>query len=111
MSNDEINSAEWQAEVDRLQDRIRAMGAENARLQKALDVCCVVHGHNVKLKTERDQTRATIARLRGVLGKLEWCNESESLCDSSDKCPVCDYQRVLGHASSCALAAALAEES
>jgi hypothetical protein len=43
---------------------VRLLLADWQRQGKMLDVCSVVHDHNVKLKAERDAARAEVERLR-----------------------------------------------
>lgn len=49
-AEDKLTAAEQRAE--KAEQRAEKAEAEQSRLQKMLDVCSVVHGHNVKLKTE-----------------------------------------------------------
>lgn len=43
--------------IAKLRGRMEKAERECGRLQKMLDVCSVVHGHNVKLKSELDEAR------------------------------------------------------
>jgi hypothetical protein len=45
-------------------NHLRLLLADWKRQGKMLDVCSVVHDHNVKLKAERDAARAEVERLR-----------------------------------------------
>jgi hypothetical protein len=47
--------------------RVVELEAELARSQKMLDICGAVHGHNVRLKSDRDEARTKLAALEAQL--------------------------------------------
>jgi hypothetical protein len=48
--------------LDYAAEEIAKLRREVSRIQKMLDVCCVVHEHNVKLVSERDEARAILRK-------------------------------------------------
>lgn len=61
LARDRVTNGETsRAAIRRLRARVSELEAEDARKQKMLDVCCVVHEHNVKLKTRIARARAEL---------------------------------------------------
>jgi hypothetical protein len=94
-------TARRNATVAKLRAEVAQLRAENVRQQKALDVCCVVHEHNVKLKARLTAQPATAPIDCGCMAGLKPNGEcslggvTTSTATNERKTRTEDEQRVL----------------